>query len=76
MSFDFDNNIASHMSSLSQSVDDKIIAMSEGLLSKFSQMLGQFKFEVSNASFSAEPEISGRMPVSGQCFADAPPCQN
>ena len=51
LNVDFDNKIASHIFSLSQSVVDKIAAVSEGLLSKFSQMLGQFKLEMSNASF-------------------------
>ena len=35
-------------------------------VSKFSQMLGQFKIDMSNSSLSAEPEVSGRMPLSGQ----------
>ena len=39
------------MASFSQSVDNKIATMSEGLLSKFSQMFGQFKIDMSNSSF-------------------------
>ena len=42
MNLDTDDRIASQMATLLQSVDNKIAAMSEGLLSTFSQMLGQF----------------------------------
>ena len=61
-----DDRFASQLTSLSQSVDGRISAMSEGLLFKFSDMLGQFKLDMSNISFAAEPEVSGRTPISGQ----------
>ena len=51
---------------MNQSVDSKIAAMSDNLLAQFSSMLGQFKLELSNPSLSAEPEVSGRTPSSGQ----------
>ena len=47
-------------------MDSKIAAMSDNLLAQFSSMLGQFKLELSNPSLSAELEVSGRMPSSGQ----------
>ena len=40
--------------------------MSEGLFSKFSDLLCQFKLELTNASFAAEPEVLGHEPESGQ----------
>ena len=61
-----DNKIASLISSLSKSIDDKLISMSEGLFSKFDDLLGQFKLEMTNASFAAEPEVLGLTPESGQ----------
>ena len=68
-----DNKIASQISSLAKSVNDKLISMSEGLFSEFGDLLGQFKLEMTNASYAAEPEVSGLTPESGQL---APPCQN
>ena len=53
ITIDFDDRIASRMANLSLSVDNRINVMSEGLLSKFSEMLGQFKIAMSNSSFSA-----------------------
>ena len=66
VSVDIDSKIASQISSFSQSVDDKLVAVSEGLFSRFSNLLGQFKLEMTNASFPAELEASGRTPESGQ----------
>ena len=72
---DIDDRFASLLASLSQSVDNKIAVMSEGLLSKFSDMLWQFKLDMSNFSVSAETVVSGRTPLSGQSLP-ATPCQN
>ena len=66
LNLDLDNRFASQTDSISQSVDSKIAAMSEGLLAKFSSMLGQFKLELSNPCLSAEQEVSGYTPCSGQ----------
>ena len=63
---DIDDRIASQVSSLSKSVDEKLVLMSEGLFSKFSNLLDQFKLEITNSSVSAEPGVSGRTPVPGQ----------
>ena len=65
-SIDTDSKIASQISSFSKSIDEKLVSMSEGLFSKFSDLLGQFKLELANASFAAEPEVLGRTPESGQ----------
>ena len=65
-SIDIDDRIAPQVSSLSKSVDEKLVSISEGLFSKFSTLLDQFKLETTNTSFSAEPEISGWRPVPGQ----------
>ena len=66
MSVDIDSMIASQISSFSQTVDDKLTAMSDNLFSKFSDLLGQFRVKMSNVSPPAEPKVSGRTPESGQ----------
>ena len=66
VSVDIDSKIASQISSFSQSVVDKLVVMSEGLFSKLSDLLGQFKLEMSNVSFPAEPGVSGHTSESGQ----------
>ena len=43
LNLDLDYRIATQPDSINQSDDSKIAAMSEGLLAKFSSMLGQFK---------------------------------
>ena len=63
---DIDVKITSEISSLSKDVDEKLFTISEGLFSKFSDLLGQFKLELINPSFSAELEVSRLMPVPGQ----------
>ena len=63
---DIDDKIASHIASLSKNVADRISAMSEGLMARFSEMLGQLQLNMSNRSFSAEPEVPGLTPLSGQ----------
>ena len=47
------------IASLSKMVDEKLVATSEGLFSKFNDLLGQFRLELTHPSFSAEPEVSG-----------------
>ena len=56
-SIDIDDRIASQISSLSKNVDEKLVAMFEALFSKFNDLLGQFKLELTNASFPVEPEV-------------------
>ena len=65
-SIDIDVKVASQISPLFKNVDEKLVAMFEGLFSRFSDLLGHFKLELTNASFPAEPEVLGRTPVSGQ----------
>ena len=60
-SIDIDNKIASPISSLFKCIDDKLISMSKDLFSKISD-LGQFKLEITNASFAVEPKVSGITP--------------
>ena len=72
VNIDIDVKIASQIASLSKNVDDRISTMSERLMAKFSKMLGQFQLNMSNRSFPAKPEISGRTPLSGQ----SPPLQS
>ena len=60
---DIDVRIASQVSSLSKSVDEKLVSMSEGLFSRFSNLLDQFKLEITNSSVSAEPGVSRRKPA-------------
>ena len=67
---DIDDRIASQVSSLSKNVDEKLVSMSEGLFSKFSNLLDQFKLEITNSSVSAEPGYRGiRL-----CQASLHPC--
>ena len=54
---DVDDKFASHIATLSKDVDEKISAMSEGLMVKVSELLGQFQNRMSNRSLSAEPEV-------------------
>ena len=46
VSVDIDSKIAWQISSFSQTVDDKLTAMSDNLFSKFSDLLGQFRLEI------------------------------
>ena len=66
VNIDIDDRVASQVSSLSKSVDEKLVSVSEGLFSKFITLLDQFKLEITNYSVSAEPGVSGRTPVPGQ----------
>ena len=66
LDLDIDDRFQSQLDSINKSIDFKIAALPENLFAEFSAMLGQFKLGLSNPCLSEEPEVSGRMPSSGQ----------
>ena len=72
---DVDDRISSQFALFSWEFDKKLESVTDGILSKFSDLVSRVENRLTNCSFSAEPGVLGRMPVHGQ----SPPlghCQN
>ena len=63
---DFDGRIASQVFLLSRDLDKKLETASENLLAQSSEFVARVENKITNRSFSAEPEVSGRTPIHGQ----------
>ena len=57
---DLDARFVSQLLTINKNIDDKISAMSSGLMSQFSDMLANFKFGLINSSLSADPQVPGQ----------------
>ena len=57
---DLDARFASQLLTINKNIDDKISAMSSGLMSQFSDMLANFQFGLTNSSLSVDPKVPGQ----------------
>ena len=57
---DLDARFASQLFTINKNIDDKVSAISSGLMSQFSDMLANFKFGLTNSSLSVDPKVLGQ----------------
>ena len=57
---DIDSKLSAQLITVNKNIDDKIAAISNSLMSQFSEMLASFKSSLPNSSFSVDPVVPGQ----------------
>ena len=58
---DIDAKLSAQLITVNKNIDDKISAMSNSLMSQFSEMLASFRSSLPNSSFSVDPAAPGQL---------------